>query len=305
MARILHLYIFLIASVSAKGQQIYQQRFDGIDTLQYSSVTITLDTSSSNIWQIGKPQKNIFDSAFSAPNVLITDTIGYYPVNVNSSFSVYHPYLNDSWGIKAFRWMQKLDLDTNYDGAIIEFSIDSGNTWQNVFNNPYVYNFYGYDSANVDTLVTGEYAFSGTDSVWRDIWLCFDNSFWWTFDSVSLRYRLLSDSVDNQKEGWMIDNYRMHMTWLHTAAKSPEQMTTMRVYPTNTNGIVHIEGPKLQEYHIIQSIQVISSDGKIAKEYGISPVKFYIDISNLPDGMYYLKINTNKKSETFPVLLKK
>ncbi|HYD19953.1 MAG TPA: T9SS type A sorting domain-containing protein, partial [Flavipsychrobacter sp.] len=304
MAKTLLLIIFFMSSLYAKGQ-IFEQHFDGADTLISNSVFIVLDTSSSNVWQIGPPQKTIFDSAFSAPNVLITDTVNYYPINANSSFNVYHPYMDYSWGIFAFRWMQKLDLDTNYDGAIIEFSTDNGNSWQNVFNSPNVYNFYGYDTANVDSLVTGEYAFSGTDSSWRDIWLCFDYSFWYSFDSVKLRFRFVSDSIDNQKEGWMIDNFRMHRTWIHTAAKSVEQLTTMKVYPTNTSGIVYIEGPKLQEYHIIRNMQVISADGKVVKEYGLSPVKFHINIGDLPDGIYYLKVNTNKKSETFPLLLKR
>ena len=201
--------------------------------------------------------------------------------------------------------MQKLDLDTSFDGAIVEYSTDSGSTWQNVFNNPYVYNFYGFDTTTADSLVTGDYAFSGTDSVWRDIWLCFDYSFLWNLDTFTLRYRLVSDSVDNQKEGWMIDNFRFHYTWIHTAAKNPEEVKKMKVYPTNTTGLVNIEGPKLQEFHIIRNMQLISADGRLVREYGVSPVKFYINISDLPDGVYYLKVNTNKRSETFPLLLKK
>ena len=79
----------------------------------------------------------------------------------------------------------------------------------------------------------------------------------------------------------------------------------MKVYPTNTTGLVNIEGPKLQEFHIIRNMQLISADGRLVREYGVSPVKFYINISDLPDGVYYLKVNTNKRSETFPLLLKK
>jgi hypothetical protein len=295
----------MVSSFLSGAQNIKTQYFDGNDTIDYNSVVVRLDTSAFNVWQIGKPQKSIFDSAFTAPNVLITDTINYYPINTNSSFEIWNPQLNNFWGILALRWMQKLDLDTNHDGAIIEYSVDSGSTWTNVFNNPYVYNFYGFDLANADTLVSGEYAFSGRDTSWKDIWLCFDYSFLSTFDSVAFRFTLRSDSVDNQKEGWMIDNMRMHFTYLHTAAKSPEQLTTMKVYPTSTTGIIHIEGPKIPEYHIIQSMQLISADGKLVKEYGLSPVKFYVDISDQPDGIYYLKVNTNKKSETFPVLLKR
>lgn len=306
MPRLILFVAFLCLSITTKAQwPSMVQNFDGNDTDPYNSVMIIQDTSATNVWQIGPPQKAIFDSAFTAPNAIMTDTINYYPMGVNSSFYAYVQHLQWYYGINAFRWMQKLDIDTAYDGGIIEYSLDSGNTWVNVINNPYVYNFYGYDTANIDTLVTGEYAFSGTDTAWRDIWLCFDQSYMFNHDSVVFRFRLVSDSVDNQKQGWMIDNMRVHMTYIHTVAKTAEQAYKMKVYPTNTTGRVQIEGEKINEYYVIEHMQLLSADGKMVKEYGLAPVKFYIDIADQPDGMYYLKIKTNKRTETFPILLKR
>ena len=60
-----------------------------IDTTNFegSLVQIEIDTSNAgNIWQIGQPDKAIFDSAFSAPNAIVTDTVNYYPINDSSSF---------------------------------------------------------------------------------------------------------------------------------------------------------------------------------------------------------------------------
>lgn len=303
MARII-LFIVLLCLSTGTRAQILTQEFDGGPPVGPYD-TIYVITDSTNIWQIGPPQKAMFDSAFTAPNVIVTDTLNYYPIGANASFyvSILDPFWNH--GIAAIRWMQKLDIDTAHDGGIIEYSLDSGNTWLSVFNNPYVYNFYGYDTANIDSLETGEFAFSGTDSTWRDIWLCFDWSYLLNYDSVVFRYRFVSDSVDNQKEGWMIDNMRIHMTWVHTVAKSPEQAYKMKVYPTTTTGRVQIEGEKINEYYVIENMQLISADGKVVKQYGLAPVKFYIDIHDQPDGMYYLKIQTNKRTETFPILLKR
>jgi hypothetical protein len=305
MPRMLLILAFLGLSLNSTAQPDKVQRFDGWDTSGFNSIFIILDTSASNVWQIGPPQKVIFDSAFNAPNVIVTDTINYYPMGANSGFMAYIKPQYWYYGIHAIRWMQKLDMDSAYDGGIVEYSIDSGQNWLNVVNNPYVYNFYGYDTANIDTLVSGDYAFSGTDSVWRDIWLCFDYSYFMSYDSVLFRFRFVSDSVDNQKEGWMIDNMRMHMTWVHTVAKTADQAYKMKVYPTNTSGRVFIEGEKIPEYYVIEHMQLISSDGKVVKQYGRAPVKFYIDINDQPDGMYYLKIETNKRTETFPILLKR
>ncbi|MBC8046909.1 MAG: T9SS type A sorting domain-containing protein [Fimbriimonadaceae bacterium] len=295
--------ILTITLITAKAQWNSYQYFDGADTnYTYDSFEIFLDDDTNNIWQIGKPQKMLFDSAATFPNAIITDTINDYLTNNTSSFIIPISHFDWSWGVFAIQWSQKLDLEKKEDGAIIEFLVDSIEGWQNVFNNPYVYNFYGFDENNRDTLNSGEYAFSGTDSVWRDIWLCFEYSFIEIYDTVYFRYTFKSDSIENNKEGWMMDNFMGHITFIHTV-KNDEQTEYLHIYPSPTDGIVHIEAEKLQEYHIIESIQLININGEIIKRYGRSPTKFYIDISDQENGLYYLRVNTNIKSETVPVLL--
>lgn len=303
MKKIYFIFIFTISLSTFIRAQSHQQYFDGADTSEWNSLLINIDPDTNNVWQIGKPQKTIFDSASTSPYAIVTDTINYYPPSNTSSFSFsYVPWVN--WGILAVRWAQKLDLDTNHDGGIVEYSIDNGSTWNNVFNNPYVYNFYGFQTANQDTLNSGEYAFSGTDSSWRDIWLCFDVSFLSTVtDTMKFRYTLKSDSIDNNKEGWMIDNMWIQLTIFHTVKSEMEDY--MKVYPTISTGVVNIETIKIQDYHIIESIELIDLNGRVMKQYGKSPTKFYIDISDQKDGIYYLRINTNKQTNTYPVILRR
>lgn len=280
----------------------YTQYFDGADTL--NPILIEIDSSSSNIWQVGPPQKTIFSSAATSPNALLTDTINYYPPNDTSAFQFVLNNDNYWWAVLAVRWKQKLDIDT-LDGGAIEFSIDSGATWQSAFNNPYVYNFYGYDDDNVDTLVGGELVFTGTDTTWRDIWLCFDIS-WLGYggDPPMCRFTFKSDSIDNNKEGWMIDNMMYHLTILHTISEV-EQEEYAKVYPNPTRGRVNIQMKKLNEFHVIENMELINVEGKVVQQFGVSPTKFYIDIGDHPDGIYFLKIQTNKKTETVQVLLQR
>ncbi|HKR05857.1 MAG TPA: T9SS type A sorting domain-containing protein [Bacteroidia bacterium] len=297
--------ILLILIVRSSTAQFYTQYFDGADTIFNNSVNVFLDTSSSNIWQIGTPQKIIFNSAATLPNAIVTDTINNYPMNNTSIFriKIYNQFV--PWGIMALQWKQKLDMDADYDGGIVEFSIDSGNTWQNAFNNPFVYNFYGFQVANQDTLTTGEYAFSGTDSTWRDIWLCFDLS-WMNFnpDTIRFRFNLKSDSVDNNKEGWMIDNMMAHVTMIHTV-KDVNQTSYLNVYPNPANNIIHIEAEKLMEFHIIEHMELVNPQGKAVEQWKNIPTKFWFDAGKYEDGIYLLKIKTNIRSETVPVIVRK
>ena len=305
MKQIYSTAFLLLCFLTNSMSQSYTQYFDGADTVFANSVNVELDTSSSNIWQIGRPQKIIFDSAATLPNAIVTDTIHNYPANNISRFTTktYNQFI--FWGVLAFRWKQKLDMDTAHAGGIVEFSIDSGTTWQNAFNNPYVYNFYGFLPANMDTLNTGEFAFSGTDSSWRDIWLCFDLS-WLSFSPDTLRFRFTfkSDSLSNDKEGWVIDNMMAHHTMIHTV-KETEQKNYLNVYPNPATNRVHIQAQKITEFHIIEKMELVDPLGRVIDKWTNIPTKFWFDTDKYNDGMYFLKVKTNIQSETISLVIRK
>lgn len=296
--------LLVLASISVRGQ-LYQY-FDGADTIPDYSLPVhldTVDTSSTNIWQIGMPHRSIFDSAATFPNVIVTDTSNFYPVGNTSTFRMSVTYAWWTWGIMALQWKQKLDMDTAVDGGIIEFSVDSGNSWHNAFDNPFVYAFYGFDSTNVDTLPSGEVAFTGTDSTWRDVWLCFDMS-WIAHDNDTLwfKFKFTSDSVDNGKEGWMMDNFIAHITLLHTINET-KQPDYLNLFPNPSSGRVFIEARKVDGFHIIKSIEVFNAQGAEVRRLGIAPTKFFIDLDDLPTGAYFVKVTTNLQSQTFKIVL--
>lgn len=301
--RAFSVFALFFCAFLAKAQQDLYQYFDGADTTASTALKIELDTSSSNIWQIGKPQKIIFNSASTMPNALVTDTINSYPVKNISRFSFkFVPTI--TWGVMAVQWKQKLDLDPHHDGGIIEYSVDTGITWNNIFNDPHVYNFFGFQSSNQDTLLTGEYAFSGTDSVWRDVWLCFDMSWLSSNDSIYLRYTLKSDSVNTGQEGWMIDNMMVHLSIMHPV-KEANKKDYINVYPNPTKDIVNIEIQKIQDFHIIENMELINSKGITVKKWKNLPVKYWFETNKLQAGIYYLKIKTNIKSETIPIVIQR
>lgn len=301
---ILSILMVFIATFSF-GQN-YQQYFDRADTIcdpniSPSSICISISGDSANIWQIGIPQKSIFDSAATFPNALLTDTIDFYPPNNSSGFQfTIVPWTNR--GVLAIQWKQKLDMDEGLDGGKIEFSVDAGATWQNVFNNPHVYNFYGFQPTNQDTLPNGEVVFSGTDSLWRDIWLCYDMTWLSLNDSIRVRFTFTSDTIDNPKEGWIIDNMLAHLTIIHTVSEvKPEKY--LNVYPNPTSDIIHIETQKIQDFHIIEQMVLVNSAGQIVDEWKRIPTKFFINVKKYSNGLYNLNIKTNIKSETVPIVI--
>lgn len=308
---LLLLLFSLVATILPVHSQDYPQYFDGEDTSQYYSLQVQIEETPGNIWQIGPPQKSLFNSASSVPNVIVTDTLFSYPAGNKSSFTVSTPTNFWSYGTLALQWNQKVDFREYYDGGIVEFSIDTGKTWMNVFQNPYVYNWYGFSDYTTSFLENGEMGFTGTDTTWRNVWLCFDLS-WLNFfnnDSLLIRFTSTSSNLDLStsnldRNGWMIDNMLLYVTISHTLAET-KQEEYLEVYPNPTTGRVHIQSQKLNEYHIIEQIRVFDESGKLVKSYGVSPTKFFIDLDDQPDGIYTITITTNLKEESFRILLQK
>ena len=111
----------------------FSQFYNHIDfDSEESTQQITIDTlNPENVWQIGKPQKDILNIACSQPNVIITDTINSYPINNQSIFEIVH-YKLFGTGVSlnlAFRYT--IDTDTLNDYGYIEYSLESKN-WINL-----------------------------------------------------------------------------------------------------------------------------------------------------------------------------
>lgn len=287
--------------------QTQTQYFDGADTTFEYSVNIELETDSTNIWQIGQPQKLIFSSAATFPNAIVTDTINYYPPDNTSRFTA--KVLNQfaPSGVYALQWKQKLDFDSlSEDGGFLEFTTDGGLTWQNAFNNPYVYNFYGFQSSNVDTLSNGQICFSGTDTTWRDIWLCFDLAWMNQFpDTIIVRFSSVSDSIQTlPHEGWMIDNMMSHVTIVHTV-NEVNNGNYLNVFPNPTDGIVHVQVKKQTSFHIIEHMELVDAQGRIVAQWENIPTKFWFDAAKYGEGVYVLNVRTNLKSESVPIIVTK
>ena len=186
---------------------------------------INIDTNSSNLWQIGVPQKVFFNSSYTFPKAIVTDTLNNYPINNSSFFDLYignfiTPYLFYPYDI-FFDFWHKFDTDTLKDGCYITVSWDKGLTWTNIINDTIYGQYFGgttpgywntYLYSLTDTLYNGEYGFLGKSNGWVHTsfaWLVFPVKLDFPPDTMILRFNFISDSINNNKEGWMIDRIRM------------------------------------------------------------------------------------------------
>ena len=198
--------------------------------------------------------------------------------------------------------------DTLLDGGYIELSFDGGQTFTNIIEQPAgdiywaISPWTGADwmetnlglYTETDTLHNGEPGFSG----------CYD----WTqtnfgfsvglplfpsdiavsqIDSLILRFNFISDSIDTQKEGWMIDNFRFYAIDFGGFVSFPTYPNiTVGPIPAQQQLTVNFPAPPGQLRYEVYDLQ-----GKVVKKINQSETQTsVIAIDDLPNGLYILGI---------------
>lgn len=124
--------LIIIIAFCIKGNAQYEgYLICNFEESSESYLTIDKVNDTNNIWQIGEPGKSYLSSAYSSPNVIITDRIHTYPVNDTSSFYItcvagFGFELNGVVGIGGY---YKVDSDSLLDYGKIEISTDNGLSW--------------------------------------------------------------------------------------------------------------------------------------------------------------------------------
>lgn len=273
--------------------------FEHSDSLHKTikNVNIILDTGSDTLWQAGNTTKNYFSSGSGISRGLMTDTVNYYPTNANNSFTidVDKDLMNM---ILSFR--HKYQTDSTKDGCIVEYTIDTGKTWNNVAGECNVNhknatsphgiitdNFYGPD----DTLLTGEAAFSGNSNGWRYSRLQmffaipirttggFGNCYGFP---VQFRFRFVSDNTSDTLDGWMIDDIKIEAD-LYGSINNLNQ-SVGEVYPNPVQNILTIKTTANE----FSDLKLVNSIGQVVTRQKVTGTTTYLGMKELPAGIYYL-----------------
>ncbi|MBI1289448.1 MAG: T9SS type A sorting domain-containing protein [Flavobacteriales bacterium] len=261
-----------------------------------------IDTNQTgNIWQIGRPQKNFMDSAYSTPYSLITDTLSLYPINTMSTVQM--TFL----ATEGYMWLtffHRYDTDSLKDGGKIELSID-GVGWHNVTDSSYWHangfwtewgsDFYSYQDSVASLNGPG---FSGHSGGWATAQFNFYYQDAPIYpDTFQLRFVFASDSLDTGKEGWLIDNISIGTDHLGV---EDHQIAESLFYPNPSDGTVRMKGL----HAAMQEWRVYDCSGRAVK-VSHQTGNDQLDLSDLDNGVYFISIATDKFVKTEKVILRK
>ena len=281
----------MVFALQSNGQWSWGINFENNSWSSVFEERIVRDTlSNPNCkWQIGKPRKTVFDSAYQSSRALVTDTANPLPPNDTSVFILKHARDNaNPFHIFTMNFVYKMDGDSN-DFGTIEISPDTGHTWINVLTE--------------DTLYDMRYHFarptlSGSTNGWKHFWL--DMAQWasadpqftsypvyLTADTILFRFTYITDSDTTPRDGWMIDNIEFGDWWEGVEQIRYDALVTVYPNPAANNLFISTDTglPKNT------SVQIFDLNGKkvFEKKPFTAPS---INIAHLPNGFYTLRYET-------------
>lgn len=282
-------------SFTVQAQLVYLQSFEFEDTVTTSVVHIDTVNYPGNIWQIGTPQKTVFNAAYVGSRAIVTDTVNTYPINDTSVFYMkiasWQPITpGNSWygPLIEVEFRYQLDKDSG-DFAILELSRDSGQTWVNYLDDSLLEPMWSV-LPDFDTSTNG--------------WVFAQLNQYYLFnvpedltDSLYLRFTFISDSNDSQKDGWMLDHF--HFQYFFSSVNDIQNNNLISIYPNPSTGRIKIQSttntPKA-------SIQIFNLNGQKVYETNTIPSSGNLDLP-LPDGIYILKYSDEKETAVKRLLI--
>ena len=280
MKKLLLLIPMLFLSAQSFSQ-FCNYTLDFEDTISLQNLRIDTTSNPNNIWQVGAPQKNIFTTSISSPNVIVTDTINSYPVNDTSSFTIVNIA---GFGYTAphtalLQGEYAVDSDTLTDFGMIEFSPDNGASWYDIVNDTFI--------TNHIFMPLGWITLSGNSGGWQPFYVnlaslgpLFNIQL---FDTVLWRFTFISDGVQSNKDGLMFDN--MHFEDYVEGLQEVRNDDLISILPNPTSDEIRVHRSKESgnsKIQILNGTSQILYDNQNFNEESI-------DVRNLPNGMYFLK----------------
>lgn len=283
-------------------------------TFESESTYFRQGTPTLNIWQIGQPSKVNFNESYSAVNAIVTDTLNFYPKNNNSYFELIIPLINNEFLANiGIGFYHKILTPKNSDGGYITVSYDNGKNWINIINDtvcPFMYsptnnlfpniNLYNNNS----NLINGESGYSGSILDWEYV------EFYWVInmvtksyseiDTLHIRFNFISDDIDNNMEGWMIDDIRLLYNHYVGSISNNKSEIKVNLFPNPVSQNAILKTKNLKK---IKTIDLYSINGQKIKTIKVNSSVFHFERKELQPGTYLIKCNFVDGTQTIKLLI--
>ena len=246
------------------------------------------------VWQIGAPQKQVFTTAYSVPNVIVTDTLHTYPPNDTSRFTIVG-LAGQGWNwphTVALSGYYQADTDSLNDFATIEVSYNPDSAWIDLIRDTVL--------APLIYWSDGAPSFTGTTNGWQYFNANLSEMMSHLFpsghqvevgDTIRWRFTFISDSLDNDRDGIMFDDL-----YFEDWAEGIPEYSAITFHSTVAPMPVADELNLIYETAGLDKIDLTIRDARgtvVRHEHMRAEHKSRIDIHDLAAGPYMYSIQAN------------
>lgn len=253
--------------------------------------------SSSNVWQIGSPQKSTFTAAYSESRAIVTDTIFPYPASDTSSFTIIH-LANGGFGnstsinhYASLRGYYFVNSDSLNDFGTIEVSPNNGQTWIDLINDTAYSSFYDWNGEKP--------VLTGNSNGWTEFEVfvarlseAFEINFQ---DTILYRFTFISDSIEDNLDGVMFDNLS-YADFAEGVDEIGNTNVSSNIYPNPTQNeiTVELENPRSATFNF----SIYDCLGELVFSSAISSNRFMLDSGFLPNGFYLYQLSSSEINQS-------
>ena len=248
------------------------------------------------LWERGVPSGALLNLATSGQNVYATNLDGNYS-DQTISYLISRCYDLSSIENPVLKFNMAFDLEQDWDLMNIEYSTDSGDTW-NILGSATDQNWY-----NSDRLPDGSDCFNcpgaqwtGTDGTMKEY--SYDLAALTNESNFIFRFNFISDQSVNE-EGIVIDDVRIEGNLL--SITDFENRANFVVYPNPSKNIFNVEWSNASS----MAYEIYDVTGKIisTNKYIDSTMnEVEIDLSSHSKGIYFMKIKLDNRESNVKLL---
>jgi hypothetical protein len=249
-------------------------------TKMYGTTTIVFEDNCDLLDNWTSPKWTVTTLSYHTPTGSITDSRnGNYQDNENNIVTMINPIEIPATTFALLSYWAKWDLESGYDYVKIEVKVEGTNTWIPLAgqftktgsdDQPYYDGVSGWVNEEIDLTAYAE-------------------------QSIKFRFRLYSDSGVTE-DGYYFDDLKLSVLDVETGVyESGLNTNAMQLTPNPASGIVEVSFK--QNTAADAHIEITDLQGRLINQIetnGNSRVK--IDISKIPNGIYFIRLNTEKNT---------
>jgi hypothetical protein len=267
---------FVGASFFLSGQLEYNLTFESPSLLGHVVIP------QNSIWQIGSPQKTVFTTAYSPTTVIVTDRTNSYPVNDTSFFIIKNnAYAGFHCGCHTAMLSGNyfVNSDTLNDFGKIEFSPNNGASWIDLLNSTTYSSSIDWNGPK-PTLTGKSEGWTHFEVSLLKLGPLFNIQ---EGDTVLYKFSFISDSVQNNKDGLMYDDFRF-LDYIESVAEYQKE-NLISIFPNPASDHLTIKEFKKSSGATIELFDYAGNTVYVDRNFNGE----IISTKNLTNGLYLLK----------------